>query len=89
VAICDSEIELSFTCVSTSITLTPACFICWSGWIEALTSLGATSTASGRLAVTALMTGVCTGAPQVSPPVTLRFTPSWLAASWAPQAIEM
>ncbi len=72
-----------------SVVEMPGLIICWSGWIEALTSLGATSTASGRLAVTALMIGVWTGAPQVSPPVTVRFTPSWLAASLAPQAIEM
>jgi hypothetical protein len=75
--------------VSTSTIFEPFCESCWIGANIAFVSVGATSTASGFFAATALTTGVCSDGSNLSGPWKSRVTPSSLALAWAPQFIVM
>ena len=88
-AICETAKSAWSSVVSTSATLAPLSDSCLIGAYIAFVSVGATSTASGFLAATALTTGVCSPASNLSGPWKSRVAPSSLALAWAPQFIVM
>jgi hypothetical protein len=86
-AICETAMLGSSSVVSTSTIFVPPAASCLIGAYIALVSVGAISTASGFFAATALTTGVCSEASNLSGPWKSSCTPAAFAASWAPQFI--
>jgi hypothetical protein len=88
-AIWDTAYDGSSVVVSTRTTLIPAAAACWSGCCMALTSVGATSSASGLAATIESRIGFCRVGSNFCGPWVETLTPSFAASSWAPHCIVM
>ena len=87
--ICETANDGSSTVVSTRTTLIPASAAASSGACIAVTSVGATSNASGLEATTESTIGFCSVGSNFCGPWTSTVAPSFLASASTPHCIEM